>query len=408
MNLRHLSLILIGLALLPCAWAQKQRIAEGRLINRTQPSILAGGADLEVLELGSGMRIIKTAATDNAGRFRIAGLPESGRLMLRASYKGANYHGALDFNAEGKAYVELDVYDTTDSLKDIRVESVQMAFQMTGDRLQSMETVTIVNTTHPPMVYVHPDGNFRISKAPGILEPPKIRVTAPGAEMPLMQPALESADGQSYYSQYPLRPGVTVFEVQQTLPYADGQYVYRKKIYQDYAAVTIGVIPRDLEFSGAGLTKKQVNAEQNFAVYTSLPLKAGSELVWTFAGGTPAAADSSGGTAAAEAAGEDGGRIQVTAVPNRIGRLAPVLGPLLLLGFVLALWAGFNRLHDQSRQEEDRQRSRMRERREQLLTSLAEAQHRNETGALDSRDYRKQRDEGMRELRRMALLLKKH
>jgi hypothetical protein len=88
--------------MLPVAHAQKQGVAEGRLINRTNASIIAGGADLEVLELGSGMSIIKTATTDAAGKFRIAGLPESQKLMLRATYKGANYHGTLNFNTEGK------------------------------------------------------------------------------------------------------------------------------------------------------------------------------------------------------------------------------------------------------------------------------------------------------------------
>jgi len=42
---------------------------------------------LDIVELGAGMRILKTTATDSSGRFRVEGLPEGGRLMLRVNYK---------------------------------------------------------------------------------------------------------------------------------------------------------------------------------------------------------------------------------------------------------------------------------------------------------------------------------
>lgn len=398
MKTLRFSLILFWLVTLPVAHAQKQRVAEGRLINRTNASIIASSADLEVLELGSGMSIIKTATTDAAGKFRIEGLPESQRMLIRASYKGVHYHGTLNFNAEGKAHLELEVYEPTSSMKDIRVESVQMAFQVAEDRLRSVETMILGNRTKPPMVYVNPEGNFRISKASGILEPPKLRVTAPGAEMPLVQSALESADGQSYYSLYPLRPGVTTFEIQQALPYADRKYIFSKKFYQDCGPITIGVIPQDLALSGDGLTKKSVNSDQNFAVYQSTPAKAGAEFVWTFSGGTPAAE---------AASAEESTNATVMALPGIIGRNVLIIGPLLLMGFILVLWYAFNRPQDGLQKGPDLHIRKLRERREQLLTSLAEVDHQNETNAIDRKAYLKQREEGKRELQRIALFFKK-
>ncbi|MDR0311737.1 MAG: hypothetical protein LBJ21_09135, partial [Acidobacteriota bacterium] len=201
------------------ATAQGQGVAEGRLVNRTDPAIVAGNTELEVLALTSGMDIIKTATTDANGMFRIEGLPDAMPLMLRAVYKGVNYQGMLRFGADGKAGLELEVYEPAASMKDIRVEAANMAFQLEEDHLLAVETFVVVNNSSPPQVYLNPEGNFRVSKAPGILEHPQIRVTAPGSEMPLTQSALESADGKSYYSLYPLRPGGTIFEVRQTLPY---------------------------------------------------------------------------------------------------------------------------------------------------------------------------------------------
>ena len=126
-----------------------------------------------------------------------------------------------------------------------------------------------------------------ISKAPGILEPPNLRVTAPGSSMPVVQSALESADGKSYYSLYPLRPGTTTFEVQQLLPYASKRYTFVKRFYQDIAKLDVGVIPQDMAVSGTGLTKVQTDSQKNFSVYSSAPVKGGTDVVWEFSGGTP-------------------------------------------------------------------------------------------------------------------------
>jgi hypothetical protein len=398
MNKLRFTSILIWLALLPCVQAQKQRIAEGRLINRTNPSIIAGRAELEVIELSSGMSIIKTAAADAEGKFRIEGLPDSQQLMIRASYKGANYHSMIHFSAEGKAKVEVEVYEPTSSMKDIRVESVQMAFQMAGDQLQSVETYSLNNATKPPLVYVNPEGTFQISKAPGIVEPPQIRVTAPGTEMPLVQSALESADGKNYYSLYPLRPGITVFEVRQTFPYSNRKFAYVKRFYQDSGSLVIGVIPQDMVLSGEGLTKTQVNAAQNFSVYTRAPIKAGTEVEWTISGGTP--------VKEASAPSNDNAKDTVTALSGSIGQNALIIGPLLLMGFVLILWYAYNRLHGESRKPSGPDLRQIQARRERLLNMLAEADHQFETGALDRRQHSKQREDGKRELFRIMNFLK--
>ncbi len=384
---------------LPAAYPQQKGIIEGQLVNGTNPSIIGRGVGLEVIELGSGMSIIKTATTDSQGKFRIEGLPVDQRLMIRADYKGAYYHSQLSFDAAGKAFCRIEVFEPTTSMKEIQVEGVQMAFEMTGDRLKSVETVTFNNKTKPPMTFVSTKGNFRISKPPGILEIPQIRVTAPGSSLPLVQPALESADGQSYYSLYPLRPGATIFEVQELLPYANRSYVFTKKFYQDEGSIEIGVIPQDLTLSGKGLSKIQTDSKRNFAIYMSPPIKAGSEITWTFSGGTPPAAEAESSETASDS--------NVTAMPNSIGRNAPVIGPLLLMGFVLVLWYGFNHSQNGLRKSADFHVRQLKERREQLLNSLADLDQRYESNSVGRQEYFRQREEGKRQLRRISQLLKK-
>jgi hypothetical protein len=397
MKMKKLSLILFWLALLPAGFTQQKGIVEGRLVNRTDPTIIARSVELDIVELGSGMNIIKTTTTDNAGKFRIEGLPATGRLMIRAVYKDVNYHSQFSMDASGKANVEIEVFEPTASMEAIKVESAGMAFQMVGDQLQSLETITFRNLTKPPRTLMNPEGNFRFSKPAGLADLPKVRVTAPGSRMPVVQSPLESPDGQSYYSLYPLKPGVTLFEVQQTLPYANHNYTYSAKIYQDIASMDIGVSPADVTVTGQGLTRVSVDSQQNFAIYRRGPIKAGSEIAWTFSGGTPVAA---GG------APESGERAKIEAAPETIGRNALVLGPGVLIGLILVLWYAFTRMQNGPQKTGNSRARELKERREQLLNVVADLDHRNEIHAIDEQEFLKKRDETMHQLRRISLLQK--
>lgn len=391
------ALLLIALSVLPGAFAQSKGFAEGKLLNKTDPSIVGANVDLDVIGFAGGMSIIKSATTDSTGKFRIDGLPTDQMLMIRANYKSANYHGRVSFDPSGKAFVEIEIYEPTTSMKNIQVEGVHMAFQLAGDSLQSLETISFNNQTKPPRTYMSAEGNFRFSKAPRILEPPKIEVAGPGAAMPLAHSPLESPDGQSYYSLYPLRPGITTFEIQELLPYTNRSYTYRKKFYQDVSSFEVGVIPHDLVVSGEGLARIQTDPQKNFAVYSSGPLNAGTEVVWTFSGGTPVAEP-----AAAESAGES----KVRAAPTYVGQNALIIGPLLLMGLVVVLWYAFNHMQTLSPSSALRTKE-LRERREQLLNFLASLDNRYESQSLDRREYVRQREQGKRQLRRISLLLEK-
>jgi hypothetical protein len=397
MKMKKLPLILFWLALLPAGFTQQKGIVEGRLVNKTDPSIIARAVELDIVELGSGMNIIKTTTTDAAGKFRIEGLPAAGRLMIRAVYKDVNYHSQFSMDPSGKANVEIDVFEPTASMEGIKVESAGMAFQMVGDQLQSLETITFRNLTKPPRTLMNPEGNFRFSKPAGIADLPKVRVTAPGSRMPVVQSALESPDGKSYYSLYPLKPGVTLFEVQQVLPYPNRNYTYSAKIYQDIASMEIGVSPADVTLTGQGITKVSVDAQQNFAIYRIASIKAGSDIAWTFSGGTPVA---TGG------APESGGGSKIEAAPEAVGRNALVSGPLVLIGLILVLWFAFAQMQKGPQKGANSRARELKERREQLLNVVADLDHRNEIHAVDEQEFLKKREETMHQLRRISLLQK--
>ncbi len=378
-------------------YAQGRGILEGTLVNGTNPGSPCAGAQLEVVGLATGMNTLKTARSDSNGRFRIDGLPTDQPLMVRTEYKSVSYLARVAFDAAGKAGVTIEVFEPTSTWSGITVDDVRMAFQLSGDQLRSLELYSFNNATRPPRTYVNPDGTFRFFKAPGLLELPKTSVTAPGATMPLTQSPLESADGQSYYLLYPLRPGVTTFETDQLLPYKDRAYTYHRRFYQDLKSFDVGVVPSDMTLTGEGLVKLQVNAKENFAVYRSGPIKAGTEVTWTFTGGTPVAQP-----AAEEPAGQEP-RIMPT--PNAVGRNALIFGPLLLIAFVALLWYATVLMQGAVPTDRGSIHRTLRERREQILNYAADLDHRFETQAMDRHEYVRQREHCKRQLRRIALIL---
>jgi hypothetical protein len=387
-----------ALLLTPSLRAQGRGVIEGRLANGTDRTKIAARVSLDVIGFTGGMGILKSSVTDAAGKFRIEGLPTDAPLMVQANYKSVNYHSMVRFDASGKAQVELEVFEPTDSPTGIHLDSLRMAFQLEGGRLQCLEETTFSNRTQPPVSFMNPDGNFRFSKPPGLVDPPRMNVSGPGASMPLQESPLESPDGLSYYSTFPLRPGITTFEVQQVLPYSDRTYTYRKKFYRDVDAFEIGVVPRDVAVSGVGLTKVQTDPQKNFVVYTGGPVKAGTELAWTFSGGTPVA-----DAPMPESRGES----SVKPGPTPVRRNALLLGPIILLGLMMALVYAFNRNPAGSQQGRERRTRELNERREQLLDYLAGLEHKSENKSLERREYLRQRELGMRQLRRISLLLKK-
>jgi hypothetical protein len=322
--------------------------------------------------------------------------------LLRATFGSVNYYGQVNFDAAGKARVEIQAYEATTSAQGIRVESAQIAFKLTASGLSALESYTFINETKPPRSFMREDGNFRFSKAAGIADPPHLDVSGPGATMPVSQSPLESPDGQSYYSLYPLRPGKTTFEVSQLLPYQNGTYTYRKKFYHETPALSLGVIPKDMKLSGEGLAQTQTGAAQEFAFYSSGPIQAGTEVAWTFTGGTPVAEAQA--PPAAQEPMEGGG---IRPMPTLVGQNAMIIGPLLLVGLVLILWYAHNRVMASAGDSQEMRIRELRERREQLLNYVVSLDLKYESQALNQRVYLRLREQTKRHLRRIAMLLEK-
>ena len=385
----------------PLARSQGQGVVDGRIVNGTRPASAPTGVQVDVVQPMGGMSVLKSQTVPASGKFHFDGLPTDGPLLIRAEYKTVNYYSPVTFDAAGKAEMEIQVFEPTASAQGIRLESLRIAFQFSSDGLRSLESFSFNNQSKPPQSFTREEGSFRFSKAPGISQPPRLDVTGPGSNMPVTQSPLESADGQSYYSLYPLRPGVTTFEVAQVLPYENRSYTFRQKFYDDVGSLSVGVIPQDMNISGEGLTKVQSDSSRNFAVYSTGPIKAGTEVVWTFSGGTPVA------EAPADAPADPAQSARVVPMPTLIGRNALIIGPLMLLGLIMVLWFAHNRIAAGTAAGQEARIQGLKERREQLLDYVAALDVRYERENLPRPEYLRLREQSKRHLRRIAMLLAK-
>lgn len=375
-------------------------VIEGKLVNGTDPKIKPKGAEIDVIQLaGGGLNALKSAVTDGEGRFRIEGLPTSDPLLVRANYLAVNYNGRPTFDASGRAALEITVYETTAKFEGIKVEDVRLGFQIDGEHLRALESTTFVNETRPARTFTSPDGSFRFTKPDGLEQVPGLTVTAPGSTMPLQQSPLESADGRSYYTLFPLRPGKTSFEVQYTLPYHDRSYRLRKIFYRDVPSYQIGISPHDMALAGPGLEKTHAETKRNFAIFAGGAVKAGAELLWTFSGGTAQSSPPPEEPAAGES--------KIRPMQNTIGRHALVIGPLMLAALFAILWWAHNSVAAKAQKIEAARARELRTRRERLLDRLASLDDRFESHEIERRDYVRQREQSKRQLRRVGALLGK-
>ncbi len=396
--------LLLAIALsMPVLYAQGQSAVDGRLINATNPAHVLARVPVDVIGLAGGMSVLKSGITDANGRFHFDGLPPSGPLLIRATYGGVSYYGQTGMDGSSKAQIEIQVYEPTASWQGIVMEPPQIAAKLTTDGLRIDESYTFKNETKPLRSLMISEGNFRFSKAPGILQPPNLSVAGSAVSMPVSQPPLESADGQSYYSLYPLRPGTTTFNIEQLVPYQSGRYTYRKKFYRDLDSALIGVMPREMKLSGEGVAKVQENEAQNFTIYSVGPIKAGKELAWTFTGGTPVVESS-----APEPAAAPPSDVGIRPMPTIVGQNAMIIGPLLFASFLVVLFYAYRRVVIPAGIRQDARVRELKARQEQLLNYVAALDQTHERQAMNNRDYSRRREQAKRHLRRIMMLLSKN
>lgn len=220
----------------------------------------AAGVDVILLQLQGGMQPVANTKTDSEGRFDFDN-PSlgAGPMLLRAVYRGVNYHEPV---TPGKTTVDIQVFDPTDKPGAVAVTAHAVILQPNGSELLIGEEYNIQNKTQPPMAFYKSDGSFVFNLPTGA---DFGQASAWGSSgMPVVQGTIDKGKGQEAIA-YAFRPGESGVRLSYKIPYAGNRATIQN--ISPYAAQRLMIVaPPSVKITGEGLTP--AGQEQGFAIYT--------------------------------------------------------------------------------------------------------------------------------------------
>ena len=290
--------------------------------------------EVRLLMPRGGMQQVGTAKTDAEGRFSISGADLGPRsfYLVSTDFQGAPYNAPATFDAGGTATVNLTVYDAMQADAGLRVSAVRVLAAAEGQGLRVQEDYTIQNSASPPRAYAG-NSTFRFH-VPAEAGTPAVTVTGL-MNMPLPQTLSAGKAPGEFSIGYPLKPGVTMVNVQYSMPFNPSGVKLDAGTSFPIDQADLYVYPSTLTIVAPGFEAGGIDNPHQIKKYeawqlasaTSLPIQLSGEG----ASGPPPGAEQQG-----QAQNEGQGHRDVKVVPNSVAELnVPVLA-----GFVLLLfWA---------------------------------------------------------------------
>lgn len=187
---------------------------QGTVRNQTTGKAAAGD-EVILLRLQNGMEEEAKTRTDAAGAFSLslsaADLPH----VVRVVHQGVNY----DQTASGKGSLNIAVFDAVPRIRGLQGTLGIAQVESDGQMLKVTEMYSIANDSAPPVTQSGPR-NFEISIAPEATLDSLVVKRGGGIWVNLAPTPINGQQGR-YASDFPIRPGDTLFKFVYHLAYAD-------------------------------------------------------------------------------------------------------------------------------------------------------------------------------------------
>jgi hypothetical protein len=276
----------------------------------------AAGDDVILLKLGQGMEESGRTKTDSQGKFTFklddAGTPH----LVRVVHQGVTYHRMAP---PGTDSVNIDIYDVAKKVDGLSVTADVMRFQAQQNELQGIRLLAVTNDSKPPRTQMN-DQNFEFYLPDGAQVDQGMAMTAGG--QPISSAPVPQKEKNRYAFLFPLRPGLTQFQVVYHMPYSGSISIDPKLLYP--AEHFVVLVPKTMQFdagSSQGFQSMPDPTQADATVQVASKTRLGQPLSFKISGtGTlqEQAEDSSGGQQPAGQVG--GGQVSGPAsAPNRPG-----------------------------------------------------------------------------------------
>jgi hypothetical protein len=206
----------------------------------------AAGDEVVLLKLGQGMEEAGRTKADAQGHFSFKLDEAQSPHLVRAIHQEVTYHRMAP---PGTTSVELEVYDVGKKIDSVSVVADIMRIQdATQGQLEIVREFFVQNNSKPPRTQMNEHNlEFYIPNGAQIIEDSASATTENGN--PLKSAPVPEGEKNRYSFIFPLRPGLTRFEVAYQLPYSGSANLDPKSVYPlEHFGV---MIPKAMQFAAA-------------------------------------------------------------------------------------------------------------------------------------------------------------
>ena len=186
---------------------------QGSVRNRTTGEAAAGD-EVILLRLQNGMEEESRTRTDAQGAFSLRRSATDVPHIVRVLHQGVNY----DQTVSGNGPMEIAVFNAVPRIADLQGSLGIAQVESDGQMLKVTEMYSISNDTVPPVTQAGPR-NFEISIAPKATLDSLVVKRGGGVWVNLAPTPIKGQQGR-YASDFPIRPGDTLFKLVYHLSYA--------------------------------------------------------------------------------------------------------------------------------------------------------------------------------------------
>jgi hypothetical protein len=288
--------ILIALAVLLLGPFAAAQTLTGTLKNSTTGKPSAGD-EVVLLKLGQGMEEAGRTKADAQGHFSFKLDDAQAPHLVRAIHQDVTYHRMAP---PGTTSVEVEVYDVGKKIDGVAVIADIMRVQIEQGQLEVVREFGVQNTSHPPRTQMNERNlEFYIPNGAQIIEDSASATTENGN--PLKSAPVPEGEKNRYSFIFPLRPGLTRFEVAYQLPYSGSANLDPKSVYplEHFVVMT----PKSMQFTAAAASAgfKLINYpnEPDASVQVASNTKPGQNLAFKVSGEGTLEAPQEGGQSSA-------------------------------------------------------------------------------------------------------------
>jgi hypothetical protein len=260
----------------------------------------AAGDDVILLKLAQGMEEAGRTKTDAKGQFSFKLDDDKSPHLVRAIHDGVTYHRMAP---PGTTSVELEVYDVAKKIDGIKMVADIVRLQVEQGQLVVVRELGVQNASKPPRTQMN-DRNieFYIPAGAQIIPDSGSATTENGN--PLKSAPVPEGEKNRYAFIFPLRPGLTRFEVAYQMPYSGSANLDPKSVYPLEHFVVM--MPKSMLFTAAtdsaGFKSVPYPNEPDAIVEVASNTTPGQNLAFKVSGEGVLQASQEGDTAKGEAA----------------------------------------------------------------------------------------------------------